>query len=317
MNPIESSAEPSRRTAFLLLWATILVLGVNWPLNKMALDFAGPLWFSVMRAASAALVVGILQVVVAGGLRFPPRRDWPVVLSVGAGPVAAIYALMYTALQFVPPGRSSVLIWTTGLWVVPIAVVFLGERMTARRWAGLVTGIGGIVLLFEPWRFSWSDRDILLGHGLLIAGAMINAAVTVHMRGHRWASGPFEVLFWQLLLAAVLLAGVAAVLEGPPEIRWTLGLWGNLAYQAFLSSAFSVWARQTVLRRLEATPVSLMLMAVPVVGLLSSALVLGERIGPVGSAGVALVIGGVILTLGSAGSMRPGHRPPEAGLLRE
>jgi drug/metabolite transporter (DMT)-like permease len=200
-----------------------------------------------------------------------------------------------------------VLIWTTGLWVVPIAVVFLGERMTGRRWAGLVTGIGGIVLLFEPWQFTWSDRDILLGHGLLIGAAMINAAVTVHIRGHRWASGPFEVLFWQLLLAAGILAVVAAILEGTPEIHWTLGLWGNLAYQAFLSSAFSVWARQTILQRLEATPVSLMLMAVPVVGLLSSALVLGERIGPAGLAGVVSVIGGVVLTLGSSGSMRTGR----------
>ncbi|MCJ7725112.1 MAG: DMT family transporter, partial [Acidimicrobiia bacterium] len=170
-SPGPRSLAPTPATALILLGATVLLLGVNWPLMKIGLDSTGPLWFAVLRVATAGTVVSGIAIL-SGHLHLPPRRDWPVVASVGAGGIALNLVLVFTALQFVPAGRSSVLVWTAGLWTVPIAAVVLGERMTGRRWAGLIIGVAGIVLLFEPWSFAWSERDIVVGHGLLIASAV-------------------------------------------------------------------------------------------------------------------------------------------------
>jgi drug/metabolite transporter (DMT)-like permease len=282
----------SGRAVYGLLWATILILGVNWPLNAIALRSVSPLWFTVLRVGGAAVIFSVLGVAT-GRLRIPSRGDWPVVLSVGVVGTAGVYGFVFTALQFVPPGRSSVLVWTAGLWAVPIAAFVLRERLSLLAWAGLAVGIAGIVMLFEPWRFRWSDHDVLVGHGLLVVAAILQAAVAVHVRGHRWRSSPADLLAWQLLVAVGVLAVAAALKEGWPVVRWSWPFGGNLAFQAVLASGFATWAKQMALQRLPATSMTLTMMAVPVVGLISSVVVLGESVTLAGMLGVVAVIAGV------------------------
>jgi drug/metabolite transporter (DMT)-like permease len=62
-----------------------------------------------------------------GELRWPSRRDWPIVLAVGALQMAAFMALTTVGLQFVPAGRSAILAYTTPLWVTPLAVSSAGR----------------------------------------------------------------------------------------------------------------------------------------------------------------------------------------------
>jgi drug/metabolite transporter (DMT)-like permease len=186
-----------------------------------------------------------------------------------------------------------VLVWTASLWTVPIAAIVLRERMSALRWIGLTVGIGGIVLLFEPWRFQWSDSDVLVGHGLLLLAAIFNASVAVHMRAHRWRASPLDLMPWQLLAGAGLLVVVAAVGEGRPAVDWSAGFGGNLLFQCLLASGFAIWAQQTVLQRLPAISTTPMMMAIPVVGLVSSVVILGESVTGVGLLGVAAIIAGV------------------------
>jgi drug/metabolite transporter (DMT)-like permease len=175
--------------------------------------------------------------------------------------------------------------------------VVLGERMTLRRWMGLIIGIGGIVLLFEPWGFAWSERDIVVGHALLIVSAVLQAVVIVHTRGHRWETGPTVALPWQMLLAAILLLGYALLQEGSPDIEWSPGFTAIVAYQAVLATGFAAWAKQIVTLSLRATTVSLVLMAVPLVGLVSSVIILDERVEAIGYAGVVGIAVGVAVSL--------------------
>ncbi len=286
------AADPQRGLTLTLLAGVIFILGVNWPLNKIGLRSVGPLWFGALRVGGAAAAVALLTLVT-GRLRFPHRQDWPVVLSVGLVRIAGVACLSFIAIQVVPPGRSSVLVWTASLWTVPIAAVVLRERMSTLRWIGLAVGIIGIVLLFEPWRFQWSDREVLVGHGLLLLAAMFNASVAVHMRAHRWRSNPLDLMPWQLLAGAVLLLIVALAGEGKPAVHWSFGFGGNLAFQCLLASGFAIWAQQTVLQRLPAISTTLMMMAIPVVGLASSIVVLGESVTAVGMVGVAAILAGV------------------------
>lgn len=278
--------------AFILLVITVATLGFNWPLLAIGLDSISPWWMAALRLLGAALV--IWTVALAGNrIKRPPRSDLPVVFSVGTVRLLAVLILVLLALQRVPAGRSSVLVWTASLWTVPMAGLFLGERMSTRRWVGLVVGISGIVVLMEPWSAQLTPST-LTGYGLLLLAAISNAGTAVHVRGHSWRSTPLELLPWQLLLAAIPASVVAFVVEGPPRFDWTLVLVGIVAYQGILATAIAVWAQITVLQHLPSITTNLTLMLVPVLGVISSAIVLHEAITTPVLVGGALIAGGVI-----------------------
>ena len=298
----ESSDEPRedrrvRKPAiYLLLVIVVAVLGLNWPIMATGIKSISPIWMGVLRVAGAAVVVALIAGA-SGNLRVPPRRDLPVVASLAVFRLAAVFTLVFTALELVPASRSAVVVWTTSLWTVPIAAVFLGERVSGQRWVGLSLGIVGVIVLFEPWGLAWDDPDITLGHALLILAAIINAATAVHIRGHRWTITPLQALPWQLAGAAVLLVTLGLVLEGLPVIEWTPQLAGVVVYQGVLASGIALWASIVVLRNLAAVSTNLTLMGVPVVGVISSAFFLDEQITAELAIGLILVVGGVSLNL--------------------
>jgi drug/metabolite transporter (DMT)-like permease len=169
--------------------------------------------------------------------------------------------------------------------------------MVGRRWLGLLLGISGVVVLFEPWRLTWSEPDVILGHILLILAAVTNAATSVHIRGHRWTMTPLQAVPWQLAGAAIILLVLAMTTEGIPQIDWTVQLGWIIAYQGLLASGTAFWAQIVILRNLAAVSANLTLMAVPVVGVVSSALLVGENVTFTLVSGLVLIITGVTMNL--------------------
>jgi drug/metabolite transporter (DMT)-like permease len=286
----------TRPAIYVLLATVVLVLGLNWPVMATGIKSITPIWMGVFRVLGGLAVV--IVIVVAGGkLTFPPRRDLPIIASLAVFRLAVVFLLVFSALELVPPGRSSVVVWTTPLWTIPIAAIFLGERMSGRRWLGLALGIAGVVVLFEPWGFDWSESGVALGHGLLIIAAIVNAATAVHIRGHRWTITPLEAIPWQLMGAAIILVALGLAVEGPPVIDWTPQLVWVVLYQGVLATGIAFWAQIVILRNLSAVSTNLTLMAVPVIGVASSAILLGEEVTTTLAIGLLLVILGVALNL--------------------
>jgi drug/metabolite transporter (DMT)-like permease len=286
----------SRPTIYALLGLVVLILGLNWPVMATGVKSVAPIWMGALRIGTAT----VLMVVVAlarGTMSPPPRRDLPIVGSMALFRLAAVTIFVFSALELVPAGRSSVVVWTSSLWTVPIAAIFLGERMTRARWLGLALGIAGVVALFEPWRFDWSDTGVAVGHALLILAALTNAATAVHIRAHQWSIAPLEAMPWQLTGATIILVILGFVVEGPPVIDWTPQLVLVVLYQGLLATGIAFWVQIVILRNLSAVSTNLTLMAVPVVGVVSSAIVLGEDVTTSLVLGLLLVILGVAVNL--------------------
>lgn len=298
----------TQATAYLLLAVVVLILGINWPLLATGLKSISPLWLTVFRLTGGALTV-LIFATASGRLARPPRQDYPIVASVAFFRLALVFILVFTALEIVPPGRSSILVWTTSLWTVPMAAFFVGEHMTRWRWWGLTIGLSGIVLVFEPTRLDWTDTRLVVGHVMLLGAALLTASVSVHVRYHTWASSPLALLPWQLMAAALPMLAIALVVEGIPEIEWTGQLAGIVAFQATLAGGVALWGQLTALRTLTAISTNLTLMAIPVVGLISSALLVDEPL-------TAAVVGGLILVLaGVALNVISDTRTPQRGVV--
>ncbi|MDT4810746.1 putative cystine transporter YijE [compost metagenome] len=224
---------------------------------------------------------------------WPVKVDIPVILSVGLLHMGAFAALVSLGLRYVPAGRSVVLAYTTPLWVIPAAWLFLGESIGRGRQAGLALGMLGLIVIFNPFTFDWRDREALAGNGLILLAALCWAANIVYVRAHRWATPPFELAFWQALLASAVLSAVAFAAEGAPVVAWNADLAWLLGYGGIFGIAVAYWAAVTVNRALPAGVTSIGLLGVPVFGLLCSAVVLHEPVSTSLLAGMALIVGGI------------------------
>lgn len=287
--------------------ATVLVLGLNWPVMTWGLETIDPLWLTAYRLIGAGLGLAVV-LGLTGSLRRPPRADLPIVVSVALLRLALVYALVFSALLLVPPGRSSMLVHTTGLWVVPLAAWLLGEWLTRRKAGGIIVGVTGIVLLIEPWGLV-PGEGALLGYAMLLGAAVASAVANVHVRGHRWTASPLMLMPWQLLVAGLATLPVALAVHGAPTLAWTTREVAVVAYQVVLASGFGVWGILTLGRSLPAATAGAVWMAVPAVGVASSVVLVGEQVTPVALAGMLLVAAGVWLAV-SADRSRPTAAEP-------
>ncbi len=117
----------------------------------------------------------------------------------------------------------------------------------------------------------------------------------LYVRAHRWLSTPFQLVFWETLLAVTILLGLAYWFEGAPGIMWTKQLVFGFAYSGLVGTALGFWAMAVVNRSLPATVTSLGILATPVVGIASSAFFLGERIDPPLILATATILSGIAI----------------------
>ncbi|HRW59414.1 MAG TPA: DMT family transporter [Defluviicoccus sp.] len=282
----------TRPRAVGLLCLVIALWGANWPIMKVGLLDMPPLTFAAVRLLLATLTLFVIS---PRRLKLPAARDLPVVLSVGLLQLFAFMLCMYLALMVVPAGRSAILAYTTPIWVVPMATLWLGERMTPMKALALAIGLAGIGVLFNPAALDWGSRAVLIGNGLLLAAAAAWAITIVHVRGRRWQATPYQLLPWQMLLATLASGWVAFAFEGDATTHWTPRLIVILLYNGILASAFCSWAFNEVARSLPATTTSLGSLGVPVIGLLASAAWLGEPLAPSTVLGLVLILSAVAL----------------------
>jgi drug/metabolite transporter (DMT)-like permease len=283
------------RAAWLQLAAAIVLFGLAWPAIKLGLTEATPMWFAVARIGLAG-VTAVVVLALLGQLSRPTRADWPVILSVGIFQIACFFPLANLGVAVVPAGRSGVLAYTMTLWMVPLALLS-GERIGWRAVAGALLGLAGVTVIVDPWRFDWSSRATLLGHGCLLLAALCWAIAILHTRRHIWRMTPLQVLPWQMGLAAVLVAILAAIFEPDgyihfdrPVVQGTLFLLGPLG-------ALATWAAVSVARAMPAVTSSLAMLGVPLFAIAASLVLLGEPVTWILAGGTALAIAGIAIVI--------------------
>ena len=272
----------------------VLAWGFTWPVNKLILESLSPIWAVAVRSAIGAITLFVLATVT-GRLSLPPRGDVSVVLSIALLHIVGFSVLSMIGLAVVPAGRSVVLAYTTPLWVTPGAWLFLREPFSTRRMLGVVIGLVGLGVLFNPLALDWANRAVVLGNLSILGAAFLWAGSILHNRGHRWQSTPFDLLPWELALASVILVPSAWLVSGAPSVDWSVRLVLLLLYAGIPGTALAYWAVAMAGRTLPAVTTSLGLLATPVIGVVASIAWLGETLTPSLGVAIALVLGGVAL----------------------
>ena len=275
-----------------LLGLLILTWAISWPVIKVGVSTVPPIWYGCLRFTIAALCL-FAFVSLRGTLAIPSRGDWPLIAISGSLQMAAFAALTGLALTVLPPGRASVLAYTTPLWVVPLAAWWLHERPTRSEMIGVGIGLPGVLAIATP-SLSPDGREQILAYAMLMGAAAAWAVSIVYVRSHQFVATALVLAPWQMLVAAALLLPAAMVFEGAAPAIEASGA-ASLSYVGPIGTAFAYWAVVESGRRFRAGTISMALLATPTLGVLISALTLGERIGPSLVVGVLLIGAGIAL----------------------
>ena len=171
-----------------------------------------PIWFACLRYVVATDCL-VAIVTLRGELRLPSRSDWKLIAVSGVLQMATYSALTGLALTRLPPGRSSVLAFSTPLWVVPLSVWWLRERVPWSARIGVGTGLVGVLVIASPgWQAAALDQ--LVPYTLLMCAAAGWAISIVYLRAHRFQASALALAPWQMLLAALLLLPCAIAVDG-------------------------------------------------------------------------------------------------------
>lgn len=282
------------RAGYLLLAFTAIAWGINFPVMKIGLEYSSPLLYTTLRMALGTLTMFVIARAM-GVLRLPHRADAPVVFSVGLLQNLSFITLVTVGMQYLPAGRAAILAYTSPIWVVPAAALFLGERFTLPRAIGTGLGLAGLMAIFNPFGVSWQQPGALLGGGLILLATLVWTAGLVHVRLHKWHGDVMSLIPWQLLSSVVFLIPLALMLESPADIRWQPEFLWNILFSGTIASGLCVAAQVGAIRSLPAVSLSLNSAAVPAVGLISAIFILGEYPGPWDTLGFVLIAGGILV----------------------
>jgi drug/metabolite transporter (DMT)-like permease len=283
---------PERRARWLLA-LLVLIWGISWPVIKIGVTTVPPIWLACLRyAVGTACLVAI--VALRGELTLPSPSDWKLIAVSGVLQMATYSALTALALTCLPPGRSSVLGFSTPLWVAPLSVWWLREQVPWSVRIGVGIGLVGVLVVASPGWQSLAHQQ-LVPYAMLICAAVGWAVSIVFVRAHRFQATAFALAPWQMLVAALLLLPCAIAVDGGLPSLDTRAL-ASLAYVGPVATAFAYWAVVEAGRYVRAIAMSVTLQAVPGVGLLISALMSQEAVSLSLGLGVLLISTGVLLT---------------------
>ncbi len=283
--PPAPSTATSRRAALVALAVLTVVWSYNWVVMKEVLQHAGPFGFLAWRAALATLVLFVVLAVRRDSLRPPPFV--PTAL-IGVLQIALFGLLIQWALVEGGAGRTALLTYTMPFWLLVLARLALGERMTRAQWACIGLAACGLVLVIEPWHGLGGFASTLMALG---AGTCWALAVVVSKRLFARAGAgvtPLSLTTWQMLYGAIVLVAVATIVPERP-IDWTPAFVGALAYNALLASSLAWLLWTHVVQRLPAGVAGLTSLAIPVCGVLFAWALLGEQPSLVEGVGIVLV----------------------------
>lgn len=286
---------PSEMRTVAWLLVMVLLWGLSWPATKIALASVPPLWLATARFGSAAICL-FAFLYAKGMLRLPSRTDLPIVASVGLLQMMTFTGLGMIAITYADTSRAVVIAYITPLWAVLMTWLLLQQSPTRRQILALLIGLSGIALICSPVEMHWEQPGVLLGSAFLLIGAICWSVVILHVRTHKWTSASISLAPWQMILATVPLAFFAYMFEGSPldihidaHLLWLLFFIGPVA----TSACFVIAAEYG--RRISVFAMSNFTLGVPMIGIASSVLILGNHLSPILLIGLTLIGSGMMI----------------------
>ena len=286
---------------FWVLAALTLVWGLNWPVMKAGVSGlpSAPSLFPPLtfRAASMWLGLPVLALALLV-LRVPfavPRRHWRELVLLTASKMLVWHVVIIIGVQQLSSGRSAILGYTMPVFAALWGRWIWGDRLAPQAWAGVAAAAGGVLLLL------WSELSAFGGQPDAVLAIVVAAAVWAYGT-HRLRRSTIDVpllaiVFWMTALTAVVMLLAALAFERPQWRAPEPLVWGSIVYNAIGVFGFAHAAWFYLARTMPPVASSISVMLIPVLGVFSGAVLLGETVHGTDWAAVALIVLAIALVL--------------------
>jgi drug/metabolite transporter (DMT)-like permease len=282
-----------------LLIALTITWGLNWPMMKLALSEVPPWTFRTLCLMVGGSVLLALSRA-SGGPTGIPRQRLPALLLVALFNITGWHLFSAYALLHTGSGRAAIIGYTMPLWASLLSIWVLQTRPTVRQVIALLLGMAALVLLMAQ---DLGRLDASPTGGILMLGAALCWAIgTVLVKKFAWDGLAVTALTgWQQLVGGLPIVVGWWLLEPVPDLAaLSLPAALGLGYAVLVGTIFCHAAYFKLLSLMPAHVTAISVLPVPVIGVVSSAMLLGEPVGPAEVVALALVVGGLFLLVRSA-----------------
>jgi drug/metabolite transporter (DMT)-like permease len=261
----------------LLLTALTLVWGVNWPFMKISLNEVSVLWFRTACVGIGGVLL-LLSSLTSGDRISLPLAQIPALLLCATFGIVGWHLFTGYGLLHMPAGRAAIIAFLMPVIAAILSSRLLGEPLTASKVIGLFIGMIGLGVLIGPDLVVFEQAP--LGAILMVFAAFSWAMGTVLFKKFTWSAPTSTVIGWQLLAGFIPIAGSAYLLEPLPDpTAISARGWAAMAFVFLVPMVFGQWAYYKMVKMIPASIAAISTLAIPIVGVYSSAWLLGEVVG--------------------------------------
>lgn len=213
-------------------------------------------------------------------------------LLVGMG-----YGAVYWGEQYIPSGLTAVLFSTFPLHVALFSHFTIPEeKLSFKKISGIAGGLCGVVLIFSD-NLTLGTNASLWGAGALLFSAAVMAASNIMVKRDLTQVNPFVLTAVQMFFGAILLLFCGLMRENPSDFLITKNSIGALVYLSMIGTVIAFVMYYWLLKRIQVTRLSFIVLVTPVVAVFLGWVILGETMNLRMIAGSALVLGSVALAV--------------------
>jgi drug/metabolite transporter (DMT)-like permease len=267
--------------------------GFNWPVTKYLLSELPPLTLRGTTGVIGAGLLALLAVLSGQSLRVP-RKLWPRLVLAASLNVGCWMVLMGLALLWLPASEAALIAYTMPVWASILAWPILGERPNLLRVISLVMAFAGLSAIMGGNGFAASVEK-LPGIIMALGGAFGFAVGTVLAKKLPLTLPPLSAAAWQIGIGCLPVAIAGLLIEKADVAALTNLGWILIVYSTVIQFCVAYVSWFAALARLPASVAAIGTMAVPVIGVVASALALHEPLGPGQIAALIFTLAGVAL----------------------
>jgi len=267
--------------------------GFNWPVTKFLLGELPPLTLRGVTGVLGAVLLAALALVRGDSLKVA-AEIWPRLLIAGFLNVTGWMVLMGLALLWLPASEAALIAYTMPVWASLLAWPVLGERPTWLRTIALVMAFAGLAAIMGGNGIS-ASKDKLPGIIMALGGAFGFALGTVFAKKLPLRLPPLAAAAWQIGIGCLPIALIGLLVENAHVAAITRLGWMLLVYSTVIQFCVAYVSWFAALARLPASVAAIGTMAVPVIGVVASALALHEPLGTGQIVALVFTLAGVAL----------------------
>jgi drug/metabolite transporter (DMT)-like permease len=289
---------PTRRAHTYLLLVCVVVIWASYPaLIKIALQDMPPFTLAALRCTLAStILLALLWRASAQGEAPITRADWPGLVFLGLVGFTGSTGIIYLAVALTTASNAVILTCSTPVFVALGGHLFFGERLTGGQWAGVAVSALGVLLTVTRGELRVLEAPPHLGDGIVVTGQVLWATYTLYGKRVLVRLSPRVATTAAYVVGTAGLIPVAVLLAPafPPADYTSLRAWGVVLFQGTLGTLSHVWYYRGV-QAVGPAVTAMFINLQPLVGLLLTTGLLGERLAPAQAGGALLILAGVWL----------------------